>query len=131
MLAISSAPASNKQPVAVQQPVLSPTTSSFSTSSSIPTTKQEAKPPAHVSSARSSGSSFVDNTIDYCRYKEEVTDAQLKKSQSNSGRVQRLGSSTTVEPTVAAAAIPGQTGADSPLVVEVISSGLRSVGSQR
>ncbi|ORY98379.1 hypothetical protein BCR41DRAFT_375550 [Lobosporangium transversale] len=98
-----------------------------------PDTKQ--KTPIHIPSIRDDKEDTLDSPIDYCRYKEEMAECGTKSLQSNQRHLQRPTNTHrgSISDTESIESLPSdQTNEDSPLVVEVISSGLRtSTASER
>ncbi|KAF9952540.1 hypothetical protein BGZ72_006143 [Mortierella alpina] len=91
--------------------------------------KQAAEPSkSHVANRAESKVPSMENDIDYCRYKEEVTDSTTAQRFSFRSQVERSRDDDTTATSSEETESSEQTGNDSPLVVEVISSGLRSAG---
>ncbi|KAG9321692.1 hypothetical protein KVV02_002160 [Mortierella alpina] len=82
----------------------------------------------HVVNRTETKAPNLDNDIDYCRYKEEVTEPNAPRRASTLGQGGRPRDDDTTATSSEETESSEQTGGDSPLVVEVISSGLRSAG---
>ncbi|KAF9151400.1 hypothetical protein BG015_006733, partial [Linnemannia schmuckeri] len=133
-LGISKPQAGSGGPFADRMSIVSPVTSPFNakpvTQSTVDARVQESD--TLMNSTSGSEAIVSDSAIDYSRYKEEVT-PETKQSMSGWGRLpsEKAPQEDSSDASYDESTASGNSSGGSPLVVEVISSGLRSTAPER